>query len=440
MWIKKSGEACSGLCSILSAMSVVWILASGCGGEAPAAKPQETPKKQSSGNKADDSAASDTAPTGFVGKSGRTLLMTQSNFKQDKDGKWVLPDSGELIMLQPAENMWKTEHIKETVSNVIHKALPYGDGIVTIGANEAMLKLWTKKGDKWESQTIWNPTFGGEHNRLRDFEKADFDGDGNEDLAIATHDQGVVAVAFNRGDKWDVKEIDRQKDIFVHEIEVGDLDKDGNPEIYATPSEPNTSTGVDQGGGVVRYEWNGESFDKSEVVHYDKRHIKEVLVADVDGDGAQELYASLEAEMGQNFAIITPVEIMRYDLKGEKFESRKVFTINDRFCRFLTAGDVDGDGKTELVASAFTAGVWVMDSGAGEYTGTCIDKETGGFEHATYLADMNDDNNLEIYVADDKNGVLRQYVYKDGTYQSKVIFKRYVPKAAMVWNITVADL
>ena len=426
---------------LLTTLLAAALGGAGCGGEAKdSTNTTGNAPKAAAGDKNAPDAAKDAGSKGFMGKPGRTLLMTQSNFKQDKDGKWVLPDTGELIMLQPAENMWKVDQIKETDSNVLHKALPYGRGIVTIGGNEAMLKYWEKKNGKWEGTVIWNPKFGGEHNRLRDFEKADFDKDGRDDLAIATHDQGVVAVAFNRGDKWEIKELDRKPDTFVHEIEVGDLDKDGNLEIYATPSEPNTASGVGQGGGVVRYEWNGTSFDKSEVVHFDKRHIKEVLVADVDGDGTQELYASLEAEMGKDFAIITPVEIMRFDYRDGKFASRKVFTVNDRFCRFLTAGDVDGDGKIELVASAFTAGVWVIKKDGDKYTGSCIDKDSGGFEHATYLADMNDDGHLEIYVADDKNGVLRQYMYNNGNYDSKVIFKRYVPKSAMVWNITAADL
>ncbi|MBN2526239.1 MAG: VCBS repeat-containing protein [Deltaproteobacteria bacterium] len=436
----------------LKLMSVCVALAlfgTGCGGESPSKKPEEASTQKEAATtqtSAENTSAKPDVPSSaliseFVGKPGRTLLVTQSNFAQNDEGKFVVPDSGELIMLQPAAGDWKAEHIRDTESNVFHKALQYGgEGIFTIGANEAMLKQWQKKDGKWGADTKWHPTFGGKHNRLRDFEMADFDKDGKNDFAIATHDQGVVAVAFNRGEKWDVQELDRKANTFVHEIEIGDLDKDGNLEVYATPSMPNTASGVDQGGGVVRYEWNGKSFDKSEVVHYQTRHIKEVLVADVDGDGTQELYAALEAEMGENYSIRTPVEIMRYDMKDGKFVSKKVISINDRFCRFLTAGDVDGDGKNELIAAAFAAGVWVMEYSGGEYKGECIDKASGGFEHAAYLADMNGDNKLELYVADDNGGVLRQYIYKDGKYDSRVIFKRPNPKSAMVWNITVADL
>jgi hypothetical protein len=41
-------------------------------------------------------------------------------------------------------------------------------------------------------------------------------------LAVATHDQGVVAVVKPSGDGWEVMEIDSEPNTFVHEIEVGD--------------------------------------------------------------------------------------------------------------------------------------------------------------------------------------------------------------------------
>jgi hypothetical protein len=389
-----------------------------------------------------------TAPAGVKqpavpadGVPGRTLLITQSRFKANEQGKYVVPDAGVLLLLTQSAGKWKASQIEDPESNVYHKALKYGDeGILTLGANEAKLKLWKKDGAEWKSETLWHPTFGGKHNRLRDAELADFDGDGRDDLAIATHDQGVVAVVWRREAGWEPQEIDRVADTFVHEIEVGDLDRDGKLEFYATPSQPNTASGVDQGGKIVRFAWNGEKFDKSEVVALDKRHMKEILVADVDGDGTQELYAAIEAEVGEGGKIVKPVEIRRFDWRDGKFVASTVTEIKDRLCRFLTAGDVDGDGQTELIAAAFTAGVWVVERDGDAWKPTCIDSKSGGFEHATFLADIDGDNKLELYVADDRGGVVRQYVYRGGKYEPQVINKRLVPAQAMVWNITVADL
>jgi hypothetical protein len=369
---------------------------------------------------------------------GGALLVAQSEFKPNAEGKYTVPEAGALLILSPtAAGAWKTERLQDRESNVFHKALAFGkDGILTIGANQARLKLWRLVAGTWTSETLWAPTFGGTQNRLRDFEAADFDGDGRLDLAIATHDQGVVAVGWNRADGWKFEEIDRKPDTFVHEIEIGDLDGNGKLEIYATPSQPNTTSGLGQGGAIARYAWDGEKFVRSEVATFDKRHVKEVLVADLEGDGRQELYAALEAEMGAGGAIAVPVEIRRFDWKDGAFVATKVVDLNDRFCRFLTAGDIDRDGQAELIASAFSSGVWVIERQGGAYAATCIDKETGGFEHAAYLSSVGSDKGLDLYVADDNSGAVNRYAWDGKGYAKSVVTRRPVPGQAMVWNIT----
>ena len=98
----------------------------------------------------------------------------------------------------------------------------------------------------------------------------------------------------------------RKPNTFVHEVEVGDLDGDGKPEVYATPSEPNRLDGTPQAGRVVRYVPKKKE-GRVVVADLGSRHAKEILVADVDGDGRDELYVSVEAAEGGS------VEIRRYD-------------------------------------------------------------------------------------------------------------------------------
>jgi hypothetical protein len=408
----------------------------GCGGGEAAPE-----KATAATGKAAGAAVQNTPEAKPLPSTGRALLVTESEFKANADGKYTTPDAAVLLVLTPgAAGAWSAERIEDRESNVFHKALPLGrDGVLTIGGNAARLKLWKKTDGAWKAETLWAPEFGGQQNRLRDFETADLDGDGREDLAIATHDQGVVAVAWNRADGWKLEEIDRKPNTFVHEIEVGDVDGNGKPEIYATPSQPNTASGVGQGGAIARYEWTGEKFARSDVAVFGARHVKEVLVTDLDDDGKQELYAALEAEMGPGGEIAAPVEIRRFDWNGKAFDSKKIAELNDRFCRFLVAGDIDRDGASELVASAFSSGVWVIERQGDTYTPTCIDATSGGFEHAAYLADIDGDGALELYVADDNAGTVERYTYDGNAYQSTVIHRRPVPGQAMVWNITATD-
>ena len=110
--------------------------------------------------------------------------------------------------------------------------------------------------------------------------------------SISAHAEETI-VPTDAGN-YEVAELDAEKDTFVHEIEVGDLDGDGMVEIYATPSEPNKLDGSEQSGHVTRYAPAAKQ-GRSIVADLGNRHAKEILVRDVDGDGRDELYVAVEA-------------------------------------------------------------------------------------------------------------------------------------------------
>ena len=272
---------------------------------------------------------------------------------------------------------------------------------------------------------------------MRDAEVADLYGDGTLAVAVATHDQGVVGVLRQRGDRWKVEQIDQKKDTFVHEIEIGDLDADGVLEVYATPSEPNKLDAA-QHGEVVRYvPKKGEG--PTIVADLGNRHAKEIYVGDVDGDGTDELYVAVEAltkGRGASLEIVEPVEIRRYEA-GTKPDAKKV-QIDLGQLYDMERGDVDGDGKKEMVAASFSKGLWLLRPGKdpnSEWGLESIDRDSGGFEHAALLTDLDGDGTDELYVAADNQGELRRYVWVRGRPKREVIQKRDIPMSRMTWNI-----
>jgi len=361
------------------------------------------------------------------------LLIALSRFESDESGK-PLPKS-ELVTLVRRGGAWESRSYQDPESNVFHKAMVYtvpgGDpAILTLGGTAAAVKLWAPAdGGLAPSKTLWLEDFGGRFSRMRDAEQGDLFGDGSQSLAVATHDQGVVAVI--RPGAPEVLELDRKPDTFIHEIEIGDLDGDGVLEVYATPSDPNKLDGSVQRGEVVRYvPATGEG--RRVVADLADRHAKEILVGDVDGDGRDELYVSIEAVEGGE------LEIRRYDAETDPSGGFTIARLRDPMCRFLTAGDVDGDGKQEMVAAAKDTGLWLLRPGEdprAEWSVSLIDSDSKGFEHAAVLADLDGDGVDELYAASDHHREVRRYVWEGDRPVREVIYTRPDATPILTWNL-----
>ncbi len=364
---------------------------------------------------------------------GRVLALGLALFSKGPDGQQV-PGQATAGFLAPGGKAWRHATLTDSDSNVFHKLLEYcpaaGDcGLLTVSGTAATLKLW-RPGK--QPQLLWKADFGGRFSRLRDAEVADVLGDGVPTIVVGTHDQGVVALVRPDGKGgFSVKELDRQPETFVHEIEVGDLDGDGVREIYATPSRPNRLDGTPQPGSIVRYvPARGEG--RTLFADLGDRHAKEILVTDMDGDSKDELYASVEAVSGGS------VGIRRYRAGLLPSAGETIAVLPDQLCRCLTAGDLDGDGRREIVAATAKAGLWLLRPGApgSSWQRDRIASDSSGFEHAALLADLDEDGRDELYVASDEQDEVRRYTLREGAWMKDVLYRYEGGMPGFTWNLT----
>jgi len=404
---------------------------------APAAKPAAAPAAVPSAAPA--AAAIPPTPDSLP----KGLVLSLAQFVK-KEGKPV-PGPARLEFLYRKDGKWQTSFIEDDQSNVFHKAFYYegavGPRLMTLAGTSATVKTWEATDAGLEATTEWEKDFGGKWSRMRDAEVADLYGDGAATVAVATHDQGVVVVLRPKAEGgFDVVELDSKPNTFVHEIEIGDLDADGVLEVYATPSDPNKMDGTRQHGEVVRYVPKTQA-GRVVVADLGDRHAKEILVDDVDGDGIDELYVSVEGHLegkGGGKRLVDPVQILRFDADTPADAGMVIGTLQDSLSRFLIAGDVDGDGKKELVVAAFSSGLWLFrpgDDPKGTWERELIDKDSAGFEHASILSDLDGDGVDELYVASDRHKEVRRYVWNGSKLVREVIYTRPDDRSIFTWNL-----
>jgi hypothetical protein len=213
-----------------------------------------------------------------------------------------------------------------------------GDGkadLIAIQPQPNRFVVWTSSASSFATGHQWayeQLDYSGEFFRV-----ADFTGDGKSDLVAIkpTPSRFVVWTSngsgFNTGSEWSFERLNYYGQGFLS----GDVDGDGKADLVAVQGKPSrfvvwTSTGS---GFNTGSEWNHEQLDYSGQFF---------LSADVNGDGKADLIAIQ----------FNPSRIVVWTSNGSAFTRGREWSferLNYTGQQFLS-GDVNGDGKADLIA------------------------------------------------------------------------------------------
>jgi FG-GAP-like repeat/Bacterial Ig-like domain (group 3) len=202
--------------------------------------------------------------------------------------------------------------------------------------------------------------------------------------------------------------------ITAESVAVGDLNGDGNPDIVAVDQ----AAGVGPGDGEVSVRLgNGDGTFQAPVLYYSGgRFAVSVAIADLNHDGKLDVVVANQCPGGGCVTDRGPAEVSVLFGKGDGnlFTAVPYSSGGYSFAvsPFVTIGDVNGDGKPDLIVSngcktenncvypAGPGGVTVrLNAGHGKFPSS-VSYSSGGYDaNSVVVADLNGDNKPDLVVS-----------------------------------------
>ena len=244
----------------------------------------------------------------------------------------------------------------------------------------------------------------------------DLNSDGVPDIAAMTeytHDKGSHAPGgllgcYWKDNKWRCRPIGSEKERYGHysdHLVAGDVNGDGNVDIAVGASNHKMDLIVWLGDG----KGNFHPFNKGLP---QEKHYSSVALADVDGDGRDDLIASISYS-GEAFKGVKAF------LSGQDgfVDISEGLPAGESWGYFVAAGDLDGDGSAEIIAALNTGGLKVFKRTGNrwnEVSASGLPEKGLHVVYNLYCIDINQDGHKDIAViyanSHDNSGGIRVFL------------------------------
>jgi hypothetical protein len=254
---------------------------------------------------------------------------------------------------------------------------------------------------------------------------SDLDGDGKVDLIVASAFDSKVSVLLGKGDGTFAAKVDYDSDVPPSAVAMGDVNGDGTLDLVAAdwPSE-HQNLDVLLGGG-------DGTFSQKLSIPSAGTGLYSLALSDLNGDGRLDLVAAVMDSdkvgvlLGTSGGFAARVDYPT----GDHLSTTNVWstcnpTWSPCYPKSVTLGDLNRDGKTDLVVANESSGSLSILLGAGDGTFAAkVDYPAASIPISVTLADLDWDGSLDVVVANhNADGVGVMLGRGDGTFVAGTIY------------------
>jgi formylglycine-generating enzyme required for sulfatase activity/outer membrane protein assembly factor BamB len=178
----------------------------------------------------------------------------------------------------------------------------------------------------------------------------DVDGDGKPDLVVTIFSSNIISVLKNTSTSGSITEssfapkIDFLTGLEPTSVAMGDMDGDSKPDLVVTNGTSNTVSvfrNTSTSGSITTSSFAAKVDFTIGLVSY------RIAICDVDGDGKPDVVI---ANVSDSTVSVFRNTSVSGSINASSFASKVNFT-SGAFTQSITIGDMDGDGKSDLVVS-----------------------------------------------------------------------------------------